>query len=324
MKPGRIDLNFLTDIVCNTVGLLVLLSLISVVQGREKRYLVDVPVEETSRQRPVFFVCRDSLMARRHGIQEEVAVALGSSLKSLYDDRSLLELEGLADRLTASRGLTLAARIRQQFLGMEGGGVGGWSGWSPLEVLSGLVHRRGMVDEHRAEPTPSTLRLLEPLQERLAASVAAHELQHQLHTKEKWSVPRWAGRLWRACSEAPVPHMGLQEERPSSYSGAVAGETAGYLVQVVHGRGVRAVIVGQLLSFALNPGLEGAPEHFAAHAVLSSLAGRSPELGCPGAEGSAEIFVHLRYLSGDWDDERLGEMAARAYEDLFSEEVPLF
>lgn len=57
MKGDALPTNSLADLICNTVGILVLLSLISVAQTGGKTYTVRVPVEEPSSLRPVFFVC---------------------------------------------------------------------------------------------------------------------------------------------------------------------------------------------------------------------------------------------------------------------------
>jgi len=62
MKDELINLNSLTDIVSNSVGILVLLSLLTLFQAEKKVFEVDIPIEHQSNQCPVFFICKDDAL----------------------------------------------------------------------------------------------------------------------------------------------------------------------------------------------------------------------------------------------------------------------
>ncbi len=59
MKPDFINLNSMTDIVSNSVGMLVLFSLVTLLQVGARVYDVKVPVEHETNLRPMFFLCKD-------------------------------------------------------------------------------------------------------------------------------------------------------------------------------------------------------------------------------------------------------------------------
>jgi len=54
-----INLNSLTDIISNSIGVLVLFSTLTLMQLGQKVYKVEVPLEYATEKGPVFFVCRD-------------------------------------------------------------------------------------------------------------------------------------------------------------------------------------------------------------------------------------------------------------------------
>ncbi len=58
MKRSLIDLNSLTDIISNSVGVLVMFAVLNLVQERDKVYPLEVPIEHSSRLAPVFFICK--------------------------------------------------------------------------------------------------------------------------------------------------------------------------------------------------------------------------------------------------------------------------
>jgi hypothetical protein len=59
MKQDLINVNFLTDIISNSVGILVLFAVLNIVHEEKKVYKLEVPIEHESSLAPAFFICKD-------------------------------------------------------------------------------------------------------------------------------------------------------------------------------------------------------------------------------------------------------------------------
>ncbi|MEN8216221.1 MAG: hypothetical protein ABFS56_07560 [Pseudomonadota bacterium] len=59
MKQDLINVNFLTDIISNSVGILVLFAVLNIVHEEKKVYKLEVPIEHESSLAPSFFICKD-------------------------------------------------------------------------------------------------------------------------------------------------------------------------------------------------------------------------------------------------------------------------
>ncbi len=56
---SRMNLDSLTDLVSNSIGMLILFSLITLTQSEQQVYEVEVPVEHMTKLSPKFFICRN-------------------------------------------------------------------------------------------------------------------------------------------------------------------------------------------------------------------------------------------------------------------------
>ncbi len=54
----RMNLDSLTDLVSNSIGMLILFSLITLTQNEQQVYKIEVPVEHMTKLAPKFFICR--------------------------------------------------------------------------------------------------------------------------------------------------------------------------------------------------------------------------------------------------------------------------
>ncbi|OAD24037.1 hypothetical protein THIOM_000112 [Candidatus Thiomargarita nelsonii] len=59
MKQDLINVNFLTDIISNSVGILVLFAVLNIVHEEKTVYKLEVPIEHQSSLAPAFFICKD-------------------------------------------------------------------------------------------------------------------------------------------------------------------------------------------------------------------------------------------------------------------------
>ncbi len=57
---NRMNLDSLTDLVSNSIGMLILFSLITLTQSEQQVYKVEVPVEHMTKLAPKFFICRNN------------------------------------------------------------------------------------------------------------------------------------------------------------------------------------------------------------------------------------------------------------------------
>jgi len=60
MKQDLININFLTDIISNSVGILVLFAVLNIVHEEKTVYKLEVPIEHESSLAPAFFICKDN------------------------------------------------------------------------------------------------------------------------------------------------------------------------------------------------------------------------------------------------------------------------
>ncbi|KHD06516.1 hypothetical protein PN36_10805 [Candidatus Thiomargarita nelsonii] len=60
MKQDLINVNFLTDIISNSVGILVLFAVLNIVHEEKTVYKLEVPIEHESSLAPAFFICKDN------------------------------------------------------------------------------------------------------------------------------------------------------------------------------------------------------------------------------------------------------------------------
>jgi len=59
MKQDLINVNFLTDIISNSVGILVLFAVLNIAHEEKKVYKLEVPIEHETSLAPAFFICKD-------------------------------------------------------------------------------------------------------------------------------------------------------------------------------------------------------------------------------------------------------------------------
>ena len=59
MRSRLFNMTSLTDIVSNSIGILVLLALLTLFNAEKKVYKVDIPIEHQTGLAPAFFLCKD-------------------------------------------------------------------------------------------------------------------------------------------------------------------------------------------------------------------------------------------------------------------------
>ncbi len=104
-----INLNSLTDIVSNSIGMLILMSVAMLMQLATRTYEVNIPLEHGSDLAPVFFVAKDGALVRveHRRLFERALVAAAKAGDGKPEERFPLGVAGLQGSIADDRGLVL-------------------------------------------------------------------------------------------------------------------------------------------------------------------------------------------------------------------------
>lgn len=58
-QRNLLNLNSLTDIISNSVGILIMFAVLNIIYEQQQIYKIEVPIEHRSELAPVFFICKD-------------------------------------------------------------------------------------------------------------------------------------------------------------------------------------------------------------------------------------------------------------------------
>jgi len=92
MKPDLININSLTDIISNSVGILILFAVLNIVYEGGKVYKLEVPIEYESSLIPAFFLCKDNAIIF---LEPEIIFtnAIIQANKSSYQQQAIFSLD---------------------------------------------------------------------------------------------------------------------------------------------------------------------------------------------------------------------------------------
>lgn len=104
-----INLNSLTDIISNSIGMLILMSVAMLMQLATRTYEVNIPLEHGSDLAPVFFIARDGALVRvdHRPLFERALAAAAKSEEGKPAGRFPLGVAGLYGTIANDRGLVL-------------------------------------------------------------------------------------------------------------------------------------------------------------------------------------------------------------------------
>jgi hypothetical protein len=92
MKSDLININSLTDIISNSVGILILFAVLNIVYEGGKVYKLEVPLEYESSLIPAFFLCKDNAIIF---LQPEIIFtnAIIQANKNSYQEKTIFSLD---------------------------------------------------------------------------------------------------------------------------------------------------------------------------------------------------------------------------------------
>ncbi len=108
MKQDLINVNFLTDIISNSVGILVLFAVLNIVHEEKTVYKLEVPIEHESSLAPAFFICKDDaiVFVDPETIFSNAIIQANRGLDKKIFSLGYMDIEG---QIVEDRGLILYA-----------------------------------------------------------------------------------------------------------------------------------------------------------------------------------------------------------------------
>ena len=111
-----ISLDSLTDIVSNSVGILIIFAVINLIHDNSKTYQLEIPLEHATDLSPVFFLCKDDrILSMDTDVLFSNATLQASSGAAASERIFPLEYSGLFGKIDQEKGLSFYARDTEQW-----------------------------------------------------------------------------------------------------------------------------------------------------------------------------------------------------------------